>query len=841
MILRLLIFSLLLIDGLAIAPSALASLAVPFPAKSEPTEIAQAEAAEITDVQIVSTPMGLTVSLITSGPLTAGDARTVGNALITEIPNATLNLADAAAAIQFDPAAGIALVQVDSLPNGSVRLTVTGSDAPPAVEVVTAGQNDAQALVFSVAPTVVSSADTLAPIRILVTGEQAADTYYEPRTSTATRTDTPILDVPQSVQVIPRAVIEAQQAIELDDAIQNLSGVVSGGRDLGRGSSFSIRGFQNVPVLRNGFRQFGAGEVSPDTANIEQIEVLRGPSSILFGDIRPGGVINLVTKRPLAEPFYDFQLQAGSQGLIRPSIDISGRLSEDERLLYRLNAVYQSGGDFQLADTDVSRFFISPVLSYEMGDRTDLTLELEYLNDRRAPAFGIPAIGEGIADIPFNRITNEPDDIAEEEYLNVGYDLEHRFSDQWRLRNGFRFTNQTALLDVAFPFDLDEETGELTRFWAVQPQDSQSYTFQASVIGEFLTGGIEHELLVGLDLNRDEGNFNTHIRLDPETPLPLDIFAPVYGQFPQPDASTLPLLVDQSSQTNRLGIFVQDQIDLRENLILLAGLRYDTIDQTVTTNPNDFDPSSGEASQSDSAFTPRIGLLYKPVENLSLYASYSQVFGPSEAETTTVEGDLLAFESGGGFEVGVKAELLEGNLLAGLNYFTINRRNVATEDPDNPFFFIATGEQRSQGIELDVTGEILPGWNVLASYAYIDAEISQDDTFEIGNSLPSAPTHSANLWTAYEIQSGPMAGLDFGLGFNFVGERAGDLANSFTLDDYFLVNAAVGYQKDNWRAALNFRNLLDVGYIADTSSPVRVRGNDPGEPFTVIGSLSVTF
>lgn len=858
-VLRRLSLSLLLLGGLAISPSALASLAEALPTEqenlsdnlnasefnvsefnaSEPVQIVQAKAAKITDVQVVSTPMGVTVSLVADGALAVGESRTVGNALITEIPNATLNLVDGNAAEQFAPAAGIALVQVDSLPSGGVRLTITGSDAAPIVEAI--ATDEAAPLTFSVIPAVASSVDSDDSLRILVTGNQENDSFYEPRSSVATRTETSILDVPQTVQVIPSEVIESQQSVRLSEVIRNLSGAVSGGQDLGRGETFSLRGFQNVPVLRNGFRQFGSGEISTDTANIEQVEVLRGPSSILFGDIRPGGAINITTKRPTKDPFYNVQFQAGSQGLLRPSIDISGPLSADERVRYRLNAVYQSGGDFQDADTEISRVFVAPVLTYEISDRTDLTLELEYLNDRRAPFFGIPALGEGIADIPFNQISNEPDDLSEEEYLNIGYDLEHRFNEQWRVRNGFRYTNQTAFLNVAFPFDLDEETGILTRFWATQPQDSQSYTFQTSLLGEFETGPVEHELLVGLDLNRDRGNFNTKIRLDPETPLLLDIFNPVYGQANRPDSDTLPLIIDQLSETNRLGVFVQDQVNLSDSLILLAGLRFDRIDQTITTNPNDFDPTSGEVSQTESAFTPRVGLIYKPVENISLYASYSQVFGPSEAETTTADGDLLGFESGSGFEVGVKTELLDGNLAAGLNYFNITRRNVATDDPENPFFFIATGEQRSQGVELDVTGEILPGWNVLASYAYIDAEISEDETFEVGNGLPSAPQNSANLWTTYQVQSGPVEGLNFGVGFNFVGEREGDLANSFTLDDYFLVNAAVGYERDNWRAALNFRNLFDVGYIADTSSPVRIRGNDPGEPFTMIGTVSVTF
>ena len=185
-----------------------------------------------------------------------------------------------------------------------------------------------------------------------------------------------------------------------------------------------------------------------------------------------------------------------------------------------------------------------------------------------------------------------------------------------------------------------------------------------------------------------------------------------------------------------------------------------------------------------------------------------------------------------GFEFGVKSELLSGKLAATLAYFDITRRNVASDDPDNPFFFVATGEQRSRGIEVDVIGEILPGWNILASYAYIDAEIADDTTFEVGNQLPSAPRHSASLWTTYEIQSGDLQGLGFGLGVNFVDRRAGDLANSFEVDSYFITNAALSYRRDNWRAALNARNLFDIDYIADTRgvSGKRKRSRRPVYP-----------
>ncbi|MGD1951582.1 MAG: TonB-dependent receptor domain-containing protein [Leptolyngbyaceae cyanobacterium] len=208
------------------------------------------------------------------------------------------------------------------------------------------------------------------------------------------------------------------------------------------------------------------------------------------------------------------------------------------------------------------------------------------------------------------------------------------------------------------------------------------------------------------------------------------------------------------------------------------------------------------------------------------------------ALTITPESGSVANITGEGFEVGIKAEL--GDLLATLAYFDITRQNVATPDPLEPFSSVATGKQRSQGVELDVVGEIMPGWNIIASYAYTDARVTEDNIIPDGNGLFNAPEHSASLWTTYEIQTGDLQGLGFGAGFNFVGERDGDLDNSFVLDDYFLTNAGVVYRRDNWRFALNAKNLFDVDYIA-ASNNSRTSGLEPGAPFTIVGSVSVTF
>ena len=242
-------------------------------------------------------------------------------------------------------------------------------------------------------------------------------------------------------------------------------------------------------------------------------------------------------------------------------------------------------------------------------------------------------------------------------------------------------------------------------------------------------------------------------------------------------------------------------------------MRYDTVEQILIDNLE-----QTEVSEIYNSVVPRVGVVYKPVEPVSLYASYSQSFTPNDEDTTS-DGQLLEPEEGEGFEFGVKSEFLKGKLFTTLAYFNIDKQNVATEDPDDGFSSVVTGEQSSQGIELDIAGEIISGWNIIASYAYIDSEVSEDDVIEVGNRLFNAPANSASLWTTYQLQRGNLHGLGFGLGFNFVGEREGDLENSYTLDSYFLTNAAVFYDRDKWKVGLNFKNIFDVDYIAGASEP----------------------
>ncbi|MEM6425250.1 MAG: TonB-dependent siderophore receptor [Cyanobacteria bacterium P01_D01_bin.128] len=674
-------------------------------------------------------------------------------------------------------------------------------------------------------------------LRIVVTGEEGSR-YVKPNATTGTRTDTPLRDIPQSIQVIPQEVLEDQQVIRLNDALRNASGVVAGSNDP-RGQRFTIRGFDSSSVLRDGFRltDGGTGNVGfPELANIEQIEVLKGPAAILYGSLEPGGVINLVSEQPLSEPFYEVGLRGGNRALIEPSIDLSGPLTSDGRVLYRLNALYRREDYFRDFATPVERFFIAPTVSAALNNRTDLTLSAEYRDDSRPNDAGLVAVGDEVADIPFDRALSNRDLKSTAEYIRAGYQLEHRFNEAWQLRNALYYTRYDTSIFVGFGPGFNEATGTSFSAPVRLDQPAESFDFQTNVVGEFSTGTIEHTLLAGVDLYRRRDD-DSEARGDLTNIERLDIFNPDYDSLVIPDFDSAPVILSSNGTTDNVGVYLQDQITLLENLKFLVGLRYDTITQD-SFNSNLFNPQGTDTSRTDEAFSPRIGVVYQPIEALSLYGSYSRSFAPNFG--MTMGGGTLDPERGEQFEIGTRAELLGGRLVANLALFNIVKENVATTDPNNQIFSVAIGEQRSRGVELDVMGEVLPGWNVVANYAYTDTEITEDNDGLAGNQLFGVPEHNANLWTTYDVEDGALAGLGLGLGVNFVGERFGDNANSFNLDSYFLTNAAISYQRNDWQLGLNFRNLFDVDYI-ESAENSRNDGINPGEGFTVVGSISVEF
>ncbi|MGF1539913.1 MAG: TonB-dependent siderophore receptor, partial [Pleurocapsa sp.] len=759
-------------------PDALANPLGQFPSYSSVDLLAQDNLTRVTGVEVIQTQEGLELILKT----VAGSERLVplilpeGNDLVIDILDTTLAFSIRNGVTELNPAPGISRVTVNKVEENSIRVRITGETQTPSAEVVT-GRDD---LVLSITPEAATTEQQPdEEIEVIATGEaEAEDSYKVDEATTATRTDAPLRDIPQSIQVIPRQILEEQNTQRIQDALQNVSGVTKQGNYGGtEAGGFNLRGFTQEVTFRNSLRDNTFYSIT-DVANIDRIEVLKGPASVLFGQAEPGGIINIITKQPLSEPYYSVSFSAGNFDFYRPTIDLSGPLNEDKSLLYRLNLAYQNSDSFRDFNS-TERILIAPTLKWEISDRTTLNLDFEYLHNEFTFDRGIPAVGDRPADIPIERFLGYPslDDYGGTHY-RAGYRFEHQFSDNLSLRNAFFVSSfKEAGLSV-------DNNGSLidNRFLPKAFYDGEgireNYTLQTELMGKFSTGKISHQLLFGVNLNRITA-YNNY----PGAALPdIDIFNPNYNV-------TLPSELDPFlfiSRVSSLGIYLQDQVTLADNLKLLVGGRLDFSEQ------EDIFPLDGDTSeQSDDAFSPRIGIVYQPIEPLSLYASYSSSFLPTiglSAANTPFEP-----QRGNQYEIGVKADITE-NLFATLAAFHLTKSNILTTDPNDPNFSIQVGKQRSQGIELDLTGEILPGWNVIAAYAYTDAEVTEDNAIAVGNRLANVPENAASLWTTYKIQDGNLQGLGFGLGLYYAGDRNADLDNTAFLPNYFRTDAAIFYE-----------------------------------------------
>jgi len=806
------------------------------PSSAPPNQGEKGGVVSITQVVANPTDKGIEIILqTTKGQVLQPVTLALGRTYIANIPNAVLALPQGEFR-QDNPASGITRVAVTQATANSIRVAVTGETALPQVQLYDAPE---EGVIFSFTPGTSAAQTPPAPEgetqpgkpladeqEIVVTGEQ--DGYNVPNASTATRTDTPLRDIPQSIQVVPQEVLRDRKPRNLSEAVETVSGVVEYGNNFGTPAGGRIiRGFaQEGNNYRNGYRDTDFYSLT-GIGTIEQVEVLKGPASVLFGAVEPGGIVNVITKQPLSEPYYNLEFEAGNRNFYQPSLDFSGPLNADETLLYRLIGSYQSADGFQdFVTSDLTT--IAPSLTWKLGDRTTLNLYYEYIRSEVDPVEGrLIVFSDNTFRLPRDRYLGYPDlNFIETTTQKTGYTLNHQFNDNWQIRNALavvfntvneNFTEFTDLVDDRFL-----EGDIVPRDYSID-----NYFGQIDLLGKFKTGTISHQLLVGFDVNRNVEHFEA---TQGAIPGALDVFNPNY------DTSDYEFVPDSSfsfyEPIQSYGVYLQDQIGLLDNLKLLVGGRVDWVERIndVVGEPT--------TEQNDSAFSPRIGLVYQPSESVALYTSYSRSFTP----TFGFNPDGRAFEptKGTQYEAGIKADFLEGRLSTTLAAYQITKTNVSTPDPENTLFSIQVGEQRSRGIELDIAGEILPGWNVIGSYAYTDAETTKDNAIAVGNRLPNVPENQASLWTTYEIQKGDFKGLGFGLGLFYVGTRAGDLDNSFEIPDYFRTDAAIYYRKDGFNAAINIRNLFDTFYYRNSIPPGRFTVN-PGAPFTITGSISWEF
>ncbi|GJD15206.1 ferrichrome-iron receptor [Rivularia sp. IAM M-261] len=838
-----------------------ATLDEPVIAQSPAESVPLQEVVTITGVKANPTDKGVEVILET----TKGDKlqvanRSTGNNFIADITGGQLRLpnGDAFTFKSEKPLSGIIEVTVTNIDANTVRVTVVGEKTLPTVELF----DDNAGLIFAVAEAPVATqppqtapveekpvteapqekpaAQQDDPIELVVTGEQ--DGYRAPNASTATRTDTPIRDIPQSIQVVPRQVLEDRRVRTVTEAVETVSGVVENFRYLGSTTGGRIiRGFPVFGSIRNGFREISSANPTVPIGTIEQVEVLKGPSSVVLGAVEPGGIINYVTRQPLSTPYYKLGLEVGNYGRYQPSIDLSGPLTADKNVLYRFIAGYERQDSFQkFANLEITT--IAPSIAVKLGERTDINLYYEYSRYfTNPPVIEVPLLSDGSLP-PRSLFPGYPFvNLADFDAHKFGYTFTHRFNDDWQIRNNLAVTiANNERRELQYPSELldDRFLDGFQRFDFFVTD--KYYVGQIDLLGKFKTGSISHQLLVGFDVNILDTNYTY---LDPfgvpdgSLAVPrLDIRNPDYNAVrTRPEVFAYPAFVGTDRS---YGFYLQDQIAFSDNLKLLIGGRYDWLSSKSGTV--DVDPTS----QNDGAFSPRIGLVYQPSKNVSLYTSYSQSFNPSIGRNP----DNKPFEPTRGtqYEVGVKTDFLDGRLSATLAAYNITKTNVLTPDPDPVLaqrgFQVQVGEQLSRGIELDVTGEILPGWKIITSYAHTDATVTVDNSIPstVGNRLANVPQNQASLWTTYEIQKGNLQGLGFGLGLFYIGERQGNLANLFQVGDYLRTDAAIYYRRNGFNAAINIRNLFDIDYASSVSFGNRFQVSR-GEPFTIVGSVSWEF
>lgn len=666
---------------------------------------------------------------------------------------------------------------------------------------------------------------TLPEVTVTATKDAAAP--YNPVTATsATKIDAPLRDIPQTVNVVPATLLRDQGARSMQDVLKAVPGVGLSHGD-GQRDQVTIRGFtaiadQFVDGMRDDALYFR------DLSNIEQVEVIKGPASVLYGRGSSGGLINRITKKPGIDK-NEVSLQVGSWRQRRGEFDIA-RAPADSAVSFRVTgAVERADGyrDQQFLDREA----FAPSVQLKISDNTKLLLQAEYLNDKRVTDFGVPAYrGKPVAVPPgtYYGAANAKDfDFSEAEVKAFGFTLDHRFNDALSLRNAFRHYDYKLNRNNTLVGSVNETalTASLNRSNVMR--DETGYFNQTELTQKLTLAGMPHTILYGVEIGKQEKDqfFRTQNNI-----ATVSLFNPV--------APTLPFAVAAAPSTDNLGImkvssaYVQDMATLSAKWKALAGVRFDRFEQETQERR----AGQSNLSRVDRAWSPRAGLVYQPSDTQSYYGSFSKSFQPSaEAFPLAANNAQIAPEETTNKEVGAKFDLFGGNASATVSLFQLERTNIKATDPSTNRL-IAIGTQQTDGVELTFTGKLGSGWQLWSGYAYLDSRISKSVAIDAGQPVQGkrptlTPVHSANLWLTKELGNGFGAGA----GTNLVAERFANPGNMVRLPGYATVDAMVYYRSGKLDLTLNALNLFDREYtVAGHGSAPNL--NLPGAP----GSFQLT-
>ena len=653
------------------------------------------------------------------------------------------------------------------------------------------------------------------------------DGYRATRSSSATKTDTAIRDIPQSISVIPVSVLNDLGSISVERALDFAGGVSKqnnfGGLTL---YEYSVRGFTTSEFYKDGFSANRGYPSTPDVVSIERIEVLKGPAASLYGRGDPGGTVNIVTKKPRPEAFATLHTSAGSWDRYRTALDVNTPLDEDGNVLSRVNLAVEDGQSFR-DHVDRERVFVAPSFSWQLNPDTTLLVESEFVRHRSTFDRGIVApnnVWSGVSRSTFLGEPNDGDIDNHNDLLQAA--LEHHLNDAWKLRLASHYKQGKLWGFASEARALNADGHTVNRRYRERDNDWHDSITQLELRGLFNTGPWQHELLIGSEY--ENYRKNERVTTIAGNPYAVDIDQPVYGQ-PKPGGARSGTDFFEHVESRALNL--QDQILFTDTWRGMLGARLERFEQGI----DDHTRNTTNRQQHD-ALTQRAGLLYQLTPEIGLFANASTSFKPNNG--LDAAGRSFDPEEGVGYEIGIKSELFDDRLSSTLAAFHIEKKNVLALDPGTDTSR-AMGKARSQGFDLQVAGQVTDAVRVIGAFAYIDAEVTEGDkVIPTGSRILGVAKHSGSLLGVYAFQDGRLRGSDLGAAFTYVGDRSGEAGSDFELPAYHTVDLLAHYKaSDNVTVGLNLNNVFDEKYFERSYSNYWV---NPGEPRNFTVSLTLT-
>ena len=689
------------------------------------------------------------------------------------------------------------------------------------------------------------SAEIAQPVLPEVKVKAAADKeprYKADTSSSGLKFETAIRDIPQSISVVNEELIESQNAFNLRDALRNVSGLSIAAGEGGRtGDSITLRGFAaNSDTFLDGVKE--NGQYFRDTFFIDRAEVLKGASSILFGRGSTGGVINTIAKKPvIGKAFATADVTYGSYDFIRTTLDAGTKLNDD--VAVRLDALYQNADSFRDYNF-TNRWGIAPSMKINVTPDTDVTLMLLQQEEDSVYDQGVPMYRGKPAAVPVERFYGFVDDNLQNFDTTVATAiLKHRFSSEFSVRNTFRYGGYNRKYRTFLYGELMDTglTSTVARTQSLRESPQHDYYNQTDFILQKPLFGFNNMLLFGTEIGWEDYAF----RSKDSTNVPaISVFNPASARtvgLGRANDFSGKLATDRYTSTQTVAGYVLDQFDITPQWKLLAGTRYDVFEAKQDDKLNNVNDLDNAVQQ----FSPRAGLSWQPTDWQSHYFSWGTSFNPSaEAFNLSTATANLDPEHNQNLEIGTKLDFLDGRLNVTGALFRLEKTNARTTDPLDPNLNVLTGEQRTDGFELGLAGEALPGWNISASYAFLNADIVKSNTFQVGTvsgksiSLDgktpvNVPRNSGVVWTSYNITPE----WEVGGGVFLASSRYADSVNEVTLPGYARIDATIAYHHKYFDIQANAFNLLDKIYYESGQARTAL----PGVPLSGQLTLRVKY